>query len=151
MKVENFLYWLQGAIELFENNEDFDYEQTHIIGQHLKLVYEFDKDLGKSPGSPFIFWLTGFLERGSEQVNLGINRKDYRVVKVKLSKIFLHEIAPLAGDKNMQDKLNEIHNVKTNKEMTLEEAIEKFGPQPYLNAKFNIHGWEDPDLGLMRC
>lgn len=52
MNAINFLYWLQGSLELAKT-KSFSSEQIQIIKEHISLVSEIH---------PFVLWLKGFLD-----------------------------------------------------------------------------------------
>lgn len=95
----------------------------------------------------FCFWLQGFFELENPQ---SISSDKTELIKKHLNLVFKHEIDPSMGDKNHQDELNAIHNSEP-EYMSVEWAIKQFGPQPTKKHKFNMHGWYDPNKGILRC
>lgn len=94
----------------------------------------------------FAYWLQGFFEiTGTNKIDEG----QAEMIKRHLNLVFKHEIDPSMGDKEHQQKLNQIHNIGN--PQTEQEAIEEFGPPPFEGAKWNFHGWEDKFGGLARC
>ena len=55
----------------------------------------------------FCFWLQGFFEIST---NTDLISTQIDIIKKHLNLVFAHEIDPSMGNKEHQDKLNEIHN-----------------------------------------
>lgn len=62
----------------------------------------------------FAYWLQGFFEM-SEVVD--ISKEQTQVIKSHLNLVFKHEIDPSMGDKEHQEKLNQIHNPSSTGEL----------------------------------
>lgn len=58
----------------------------------------------------FVFWLQGYFEI-SELTEL--NEKQIKVIKRHLDLVFAHDIDPSLGDKEHQEKLQDIHDGDT--------------------------------------
>ncbi len=63
----------------------------------------------------FCYWLMGYLEMHQAGVSAGavipgLTSEQMNVMKRHLDLVFIHEIDPQAGGKEVQDKLNKIHN-----------------------------------------
>lgn len=105
----------------------------------------------------FCYWLQGHFEI-SDPKTLG--EKETLMIKKHLSLVFIHEIDPSMGGKEHQDKLNEVHNKPTLKELGEEYDFEvlsyedrvRFGNKPHPDWELSrIHGWYDPKEGVPRC
>lgn len=57
----------------------------------------------------FCFWLQGYFELALPHVNV-INQEQIDIIKKHLNLVFVHEIDPSHGNKEHQEKLNNIHN-----------------------------------------
>lgn len=67
----------------------------------------------------FCFWLQGMFEisaAGSDEGHLrpqmALNADQVQCIRRHLALVFKHEIDPQAGDKGVQDVLNQIHDMK---------------------------------------
>lgn len=144
MKAENFLYWLQGYFELTSERDVLDRTQVQIIDNHMILVFEKNPE-PTEVGLEFVIWLRGFLDfnRGNQLEIANVN-----TLREKLNKFFLHVVDPLDGGQEIQDKLNEIHNMVG---MSDEDYIKKHGYPPSFDAIKTLHGWVEKGDELMRC
>lgn len=55
----------------------------------------------------FCFWLQGYFEIAGES---DIDQKQVEIIKKHLNLTFIHDIDESMGDKDHQDKLNEVHD-----------------------------------------
>ena len=55
----------------------------------------------------FAYWLQGLFELADPKT---LDEKQVDLIKKHLNMVFVHEIDPSYGDKEKQDKLDEIHN-----------------------------------------
>lgn len=55
----------------------------------------------------FAYWLQGYFEVANPKT---IKEKEVEMIKKHLALVFKHEIDPSMGDKEHQEKLNDIHN-----------------------------------------
>jgi len=51
VKTQDFCYWLQGFLELRQENKEISVEQVKVIQNHLNLVFQHDID-PKQSGDP---------------------------------------------------------------------------------------------------
>lgn len=105
MKAQEFAYWLQGYFEIAEP-ATVELSKIEIIKKHLSLVFEFDK--GNSHMKNFCYRLSGML--AIRRINgVGLDGDMTDLIKSELSSLFVHSIDPTYGDKETQNKLNQIH------------------------------------------
>ncbi len=57
----------------------------------------------------FCYWLQGWFELNGEN-NTAPTKKQMETIKAHLDMVFVHEIDPSMGNKEHQNKLNEIHS-----------------------------------------
>lgn len=93
----------------------------------------------------FCFWLQGSFEL-SDTDELTV--KQVKLIKKHLNMVFKHEIDPSMGDEKHQNELNEIHSdIKPS-----DSNFSDFGPKPSPKHVLGLHGWYDPNDGLiLRC
>lgn len=61
----------------------------------------------------FCYWLQGFFEISSENAPaLTLSNKQVELIKKHLNLVFVHDIDPKAGNKEVQEKLDTIHGNK---------------------------------------
>lgn len=102
----------------------------------------------------FAFWLQGFFEIENPS---SIDATKTELIKKHLNLVFKHEIDPSMGDEKHQAELNEIHHKPTLAELGEKHGFEvkdydnKFGPKPSPKHKMGVHGWYNPNEGLLRC
>lgn len=88
MKAIEFMYWLQGSMELESERNYFNTEQTATIKRHLEMVKITDK-----PMTPFCHWLEGYFDM-VKPTEISCNQFD--VLKTKLNSCFNHVVQPQA-------------------------------------------------------
>lgn len=87
-----FCYWLQGSLEVMQN-EFFDAQKVQKIKSHLAMVALYDKTVQSksSPYMSFCDWLRGYLE-GSNASEQGVASQ--RIAEY-LFNLFDHAVPPL--------------------------------------------------------
>lgn len=103
MKSIEFCYWLQGLFELAEPTQ-LNAKQTHLLKEHLKLVFEHDK-------KPMLFcsFLNGYLTVCNPTE---IPEKETGLIKKQLNSIFEHVV------------VEHNHNVSIHNKQDLESRVE---------------------------
>lgn len=126
MKSVEFLYWLNGWIEISDPKE-ITPNELNMIRNHLNLVKKYEeinKSIKNFDLSPYINSIEGIIKTDEIITNPG----GLKLLKQILYLVFKHEVDPsYSSDQNIQDILN----------------IEHFGPNGIFNGPH-----ED---GIMRC
>jgi len=109
MKDTNFVYWLQGYLELSEPT-DLSEKVVVLIKKHLQIVLENTDD---EIEIPFIFWLDGFLAANGDN---GLNTNMLKQIEDRIYGVFKHVIDPQTSP-GLQGHLNNLHGNGSNSEL----------------------------------
>lgn len=83
MKEENFIYWLQGCLEL-GNPNSMTSEQVKMVQKHIKLVDTF---------SPFMDSIEGFFNKRKDGVNASSMNDLKKTVQEQLNPVTQENVA----------------------------------------------------------
>lgn len=108
MKIENLLYWIQGAVEM-AGIVELSEVQVECLRRHVELAIVHDVD-APAPLREFAAWLHG----GIKMVGPGpMDQSRFSVLRERVHAMFEHVIDPSLGESEAVEALKDVHDGTT--------------------------------------